>query len=132
MYNFYVMKLIEFNTSNSSKRHHGNSSITISKEGLLSFSTAICNKINLNDKSKVKFYQEQDDSVNWYFKVTNDDDGFQLRRLGTSGRLGFNSAKIAANIRESLNVYGTMTVPVGIEPEEGEYWPLITSSVNNR
>lgn len=124
------MKLTEYNVCNSKMARVTKPMISISQRvGLMTFNRKAAAKLNLKPGDKVVFLQDEENKTDWYLKVSNDSDGFKLRRGSNStGLLNFNCKKIASEIAESIGVSGPFRCLISTEKTEEGNYPIITRS----
>jgi hypothetical protein len=135
------MKLKEFNLDNSKLANPGECTLRVnSKAGLFSFSKEASKLLELDEKTKVTFHQDEESPTDWYVKVTTEKNGFLLRKKDNVAEHAFNCTAIAKSILDSIKPTKTATPhvacgfkiskePIDIEGEK--YWLIITAAPLN-
>lgn len=110
------MKLRKLNQENVSGRsvQQGIPAVTFSKSGSVFFSRAIEKRLLLKEGTRVNLHQDMEHPSDWYIEITDDNDGFELKRY--SDHLAFNRITIVRNVWKSTGTQGTVRFPVKTKP----------------
>ena len=96
--------------------------------GVVYFSKGICRLMDIDGGDRVMILQSKSDPATFGFKKTDGEEGFPLRKRGSS-RVGLCFVNIAL-VRLILSTFGSLRntmVQVGIEPVDGAYWTMKAS-----
>lgn len=104
----------------------------ISKNGLIRLNQAAVNTMGLQPAAEIKFRQSTRDPKEWAMLTqTKDGTGYVCRAIGKNAGLGFNAAITSAAIRKSLNILGTIKIPIAAAADTDGSWSLITSAIKS-
>ena len=129
------MNLVTFNNTNSRNLQTGRRFINFHyKSGLISLSKRLVDDLS-NQKKGVLIHQDLDRPKDWFLEFTDDEDSFIFRKkTGTY----FSNKKIAASIKESLNIDYCVSFYCLVGREKVQLGngriahPIITKSVKKR
>lgn len=106
--------------------------ISFSKSGLIRFNGRAVELLTLREGDQVKFFQNKRLPKEWYLAIVKKE-GIPIRNTSSvQGRnvLALNSSFIVRTMQKSLELSSdiSITVPVGVAPDENGWWSLITSA----
>lgn len=127
------MKLKVFNQTNaSSKRSGGRPTISFGKNGAIKLNKFLVENLKAESGDLIEIAQDEEESNDWYFKVSKKGDGFVLRLSKSDDALVCNSSIVSQNIRDH---FGRNDKGLTLEPapaaEEGGWYALLTSKLKD-
>lgn len=128
------MKLITFNTENTSKIKIGKPTIRVSgKSGFIALSSTLTREAGFQD-SRILFHQDEENPTDWYIEKTESESGFELRKLKDTDSVAFNNSEMARNILKSLGLGQRESVAITvatktIDVEGTPMYAILTRSV---
>lgn len=129
------MKIKRFNKLSVPGRSLGLPSVRVSKNGCIIFNAAICVRLGLNETTGVEFVQDKENTRDWYFLTSDNEEAFGLRENKSQAGLKMQSMPLANHLLKSVGCeLNSFAFPVGVEPAEVEgeyYWPIITASAKS-
>lgn len=132
MYEPTNFKIYDKNTVKRVNQGMG-SYVRVNIKGTIVFSQMASDYLELKEKDKIIFAQDNDRPHDWY--IRKDKDGLTCRKFNNK-TFGFSSVYLATKILQSLNTgEKSLAINIGNEPNEirGEKWhALITKGINGK
>lgn len=129
------MKLKIYNAENSAIYRQNVPVVRLNvKSGLLAFSAAAVEKMNLSPGKGIVIANDEESPRDWFIHITPDPAAYKLRTAGGKSKRGFlfcNSTAIVRSVFSSLKIESTsIGFMISQQPiiEQGlEYWLIITA-----
>lgn len=129
------MKLKEYSTQNVPILRMKKPTIRINSiTGLIAFSQTACNILDIKMGDKLKFYQDEEESSDWYVSKSADENAFNVRGK-SKGSIGIGNVFLARNIMKSVNckekTIGFYIAEQPTEEKKNESFPLFAILTHN-
>jgi hypothetical protein len=131
------MALKKFKKQPKEKRQPKPPFVRIMANGVITFNKGLSRFLNLSEGIGIDFYQDEEDSRDWYLKVDKDSEN-KVRKKKPHDLYVFNNVRLANAILSSIGAsdegLDTLALPVVKEattfPEsEGNYFAIITNVI---